>query len=80
MNRSGEHFLARACFARDEDRNIGRCDPARDVEDVLHRFCLKDRAALTLDWIGRPERRAITFFLASVSSAQCCATETKDFA
>jgi hypothetical protein len=54
VNGPGEDFLAGAGFAGDEDRDIGRGDAARDVEDGLHLLRLEDRAA-GLPYSDHPE-------------------------
>ena len=78
VDRPGEDFLARARFAGDEDRDVGRCDAARHVEDALHLLGEEDGSALTLDGIGRPQRCAIPLLLARVLECNRGTTEAKD--
>ena len=78
MNRSGEDLFAGAGFAGDEHRNVRGGDAARDGEDSLHLLGLEDGAALALDGIGWPWRRAVALFLARAFERERGAPEAKN--
>ena len=80
MDRPGEDFLAGARLAGDEDRDVGRCDAARGVEDALHLLGEEDGSALTLDGVGRPQRGAIPLLLAGALERKGGAADAKDVA
>ncbi len=80
VDRPGEHFLARARFAGDEDGDVGRRNAARDGEDALHLLGEEDGAALAFDGISGPQRGAVALLLAGVLQRERGATEAKNVA
>ncbi len=59
VNEAGEHLLARARFAGEQDRHGGRSDAPSGGQQVLHFLRKKQRACFGLDRVRRPERRPV---------------------
>src|SRR4030095_13032398 len=78
VDRPREHFLARACFARDQHGDGGRPYAARGIEQRLHFLGEEERSRLFFDRRRRPYSSTRPFFLAGTFQIDGSASNPQD--